>query len=243
MISIFSLIYRSPRWGAALLESLQRATPELSDGRAEFYWIACRADTETLRWVRSCGFRYIRHDPPVLDEMPEGMEGPEYLRAVYGGLNVGITAGSEKVIPISSDHAFTAGWLESLNAAWSADLALSPLTIEPGGGKHLPFPADINGTGAVHRDLGRRTWEMDAARLEAVAAELRRPVYSDGGAHQPTLMLREAAMDVGGYPEGNPKGDYGDRAFFSAMAVAGVHHRTWHGSVVYHVGEGEMGDP
>lgn len=240
MISLFSLLYRSPRWGQALLDSLYRTTPELNDGRAEFYWIACRANPETLSFVRRSGHRYLRHDPRVLDEMPTGFDGPEYLRAVYGGLNAGIEIAAEKCVVLSSDHVFTPGWLGALDEAWNDDMALSSLTLEPGGGRHQVFPATVNGTGALHRSLGRIPWEMDMEKLDAVAALEAKPVYSPGGAHQPTLFLREAAMDVGLYPEGNPNGDFGDRVFFRKLEHAGVLHKTWHGSVVYHIGEGEM---
>jgi hypothetical protein len=242
VISLFSLIYRSPRFADALVASLMENTPELHNGQAEFYFVANRAEPRLKAHLSKAGYRYIEINPPVLtdDELRErGYDPPEYLHGVYCALNEGIRAARELVCVLSSDHVFTPGWLTALRGRWTPGVALSSLTIEPGGPFGV-FPITFNGTGAWQGDFGRDPEAIDREGLLRHAALVACDRLSPGGAHQPTLVERDACMEAGLYPEGNPTGDYGDRAFFRRLEGIGVRHMTTHGSVVYHIGEGEM---
>lgn len=242
MISIFSLIYRSPVYADALYESLMATTPELHDGRAEFYFVACCPTGEVLAHLRDKEYRYILYgsDEMTDEELAErGFDPPDYLRRVYAAMNDGIRHAKDVVVIISSDHVFTDGWLTALSEKWTPEMALSSLTIEPG--IFMPaFPASLNGTGAVHHRLGLDPRKIDGAELEDFARSIRESMLTDGGAHQPVMISKEACVKAGLYPEGNPTGTCGDRVFFRTLFDQGVRHMTWHESVVYHIGEGEM---
>ena len=238
MISIVSLIYKSPRYADSVFDSLMENTEELRDGRAEFFFVANGASREVIEHLDDRMLMYVVNNPEHVydaDLANRGLAPPAYMTQVYSGWNVAIENAADTVVLVNSDHVFTPGWLTELMARWNKYTVLSPLTVEPGPN---PFPPHINGTGAVQVDCGRHPDGFDKQKFLSVRGY--HNLMSDGGAYMPCVFSREMAQKAGCYPEGNPVGDYGDRVFFRELCHLGVKHTTVHDSVVYHFHEGEM---
>lgn len=251
LISIVSLIYKSPTYAKCLWEMLQRTTPELASGEAEFFFVANDATDEVLECLEYQEIPHVRHHNPHRSEkelFALGYGKPEYLHRVYRGWNRGICdAKADCVVVLSSDHVMLPGWLCTLRDKWHRRLALSTLTIEPA--RHMElFPSSVGGgTGAVRGDHGCGWCAFDVEGFETQAQSLVRNVMTRGGAHQPTMFSKTEVIHAGMYPEGNLHAgtfnrikEYGDRRLFRILAQNGVEHKTYHGTVAYHFQEGEM---
>lgn len=251
VISMAALIYASPAYAEHLWDVLQRTTPELADGRAEFFFVANDASPEVLQYLEDKAIPHYVQENPRLSEaelFERGIGTPEYIRRVYQGWNRAVReAKSDCLALLSSDHVLLEGWLQALYSKWNPGLALSPLTIEPGDFQDV-FSARLGrGTGAVRGDHGSTLRQFDAEAFERHARTLEREEVTPGGAYQPVMFSRAAVMRAGLYPEGNLHdgtfhriAEYGDRRLFRILAENGVRHMTYHGVVVYHLHEGEM---
>lgn len=251
LTSIASLIYASTGYASHLWDMLRRTTPELQTGEAEFFFVANDATAEVLRHLRAHGIPYVIQRNPRLTESELhdlGFGRPEYIRRVYQGWNRAVLqARADCLVLLNSDHVLLPGWLSALRDRWHPDLALSPLTVEPGGSHGVFGDRRCNGTGAEHGEHGRTLDDFDSRAFGDHALELKRDVTTPGGVYMPVMVRRAAVLDVGGYPEGNIHAgrfdkiaEYGDQRLFRLLAERGVEHRTYHGTVAYHFQEGEM---
>lgn len=251
LVSIAALIYASVDYAAHLWDMVNRTVPELQTGEAEFFFVANDAN-RTVRWFLLAQQipHIVQRNPTLTEEelMARGIGAPEYIRRVYQGWNRAVMhATADCLVLLNSDHVLRPGWLSSLREQWNPGLALSPLTVEPGGRKHPVFPAALNGTGAVRGDWGRTLSDFNGAGFAAHADQLANEKLTVGGAFQPVMFSRRAVIDAGLYPEGNIHAgqfnriaEYGDRRLFRLLHQRGVEHYTYHGVVAYHFGEGEM---
>lgn len=250
MISISSLIYRSPTYADSLYNSLMATTPEIARGDAEFFFVANDPSADLLAHLDAMDYPFRFHSNPMLTEeelFARGIGWPEYMHRVYRAMNFSIEASRGDVLVfVSSDHRFTPGWLTKLLAVWTPDMALTPLTVEPGPNVFGPH---LTGLGAVMSDCGRSPVDFDEDRFLALAAEIREDELFSGGVYIPLVIARDRAIAAGMYPEGNIAGqtfrevkDYGDRVFFRRLREIGVRHVTYKGSVVYHFNEGEKNE-
>lgn len=251
MTSIAALVYASVPHARHLWDNLRATCPELGTGEAEFRFIANDATDEVLAFLVAERIPHVVQINPRLSN-PElqklGIGKPEYIRRVYQGWNRAIMeARNDCLVLLSSDHVMSPGWLGVLRSKWHPGIALSALTIEPGGA-HGVFPARLGGgTGAFRGSHGSTLATFDARGFAAHAATLVSDRLTPGGAHQPVMVSRRTIIDAGLYPEGNLHAgtfdrikEYGDRRLFRLLAERGVLHHTYHGTVAYHFGEGEM---
>jgi hypothetical protein len=249
--SIAALVYASVPHARHLWDNLRATCPELGTGEAEFRFIANDATDEVLAFLVAERIPHVVQINPRLSN-PElqklGIGKPEYIRRDYQGWNRAIMeARNDCLVLLSSDHVMSPGWLGVLRSKWHPGIALSALTIEPGGA-HGVFPARLGGgTGAFRGSHGSTLATFDARGFAAHAATLVSDRLTPGGAHQPVMVSRRTIIDAGLYPEGNLHAgtfdrikEYGDRRLFRLLAERGVLHHTYHGTVAYHFGEGEM---
>jgi GT2 family glycosyltransferase len=245
VISIITLIYRSTRYADAVYASLHRHTPQLRDGGAEFFFVANGATNGVLKHLQARGYPHIVNE---VDELTEpdlfalGIGPTVAVHRGYIGWNAGIRAArGDRIVLVGSDMLMSPGWLDGLLECDDGKTAPTSFLVEPGH-KCGPFP------GMDRIDLGRHPDAVDEPVWLATAASVRRPgERRAGGAFQPGILRRSWLDEVGLFPDGNLAGDslgtvreYGDRDLYKRLASIGVEHVTAMGSVVYHIGEGEM---
>src|SRR6185295_6972374 len=94
-------------------------------------------------------------------------------------------------------------------------------------------PEYVKNFGTTPQTFDRLAWRKHAASIRE------RGVYSPGRLFAPVLHRKSIFVQTDGYPLGNPQGVPGDIVFFRQLAGRGLAHVTCHGSVCYHVQEGE----
>ncbi len=252
MISIVSLIYRSPKYADWTYESLLANTEELTDGRAEFHFVANNPTSQLLGHLEDRGYSHqvcltplrSEEELAIMDIAP-----PAYLHSVYRAWNHAITeSAGEWVVLVNSDMVFSPGWLTSLMREARTDrVAVSQLAerLHPTFGV---FP------GAMRAELGESPGHFDYEGWRvfraAAGSEIRRSGtrLAKGSGYMPLAIRRDVAIAAGLYPEGNVgrrrtgmgAAVSGDKYFFDKLAERGVEHVTVRDSLVYHFKEGEM---
>ena len=218
-VTVALLIYRSPGWLTFVLDGLSRATNKTP------YELLVVANDPTAE---------IAADPRVsaIHRNPDPMS--HYLGRVYAAWNATVAMASTRyVCLLNSDMYVSDGWLDALMAELPGGLPTS-LLVESG---FLPsaMPEYV-------RDFGRSPSAFRREDFLRYAGHVRDPErVSPGRLCMPVIFERQIFLDAGGYPLGNfsPR-ITGDRLLFMTLAQRGLQHRTCHGSVVYHVQEGEM---
>lgn len=231
MISIACLIYRSIRYADAVWDSLHEFTPELGHS-IRFFFVANDATPALLGHLRERGYPFIEHTNP-----PHGIDGfdpPLYIRGVYMGWNRAVRESDDIAVLVSSDFMFSPGWLDALLSKLTPSTIVASKLIERRHPVHGVFP------GAYERDCGDHPDRFRKHDFLEYAQSVRRADTSPGGAYGPWVFHRDRALAAGLYPEGNPRGTYGDREFVERLRGVGVQHITALDSIVYHFKEGEM---
>lgn len=237
MISICSLIYRSPSYADAVWQSAHEFTPHLQDGRARFFFVANDATQEVLDHLR---FRRYPHEIQVNERLTEaelrkmGFDPPEYIRRVYLGWNRAILESEEELVLVNSDNLFSPGWLEGLLNNLNEKQVVCSILIEGNHRRHAPFK------GAIRGEFGRHPREFKKRAFLDLCERNRKAGTSIGGAYMPCAIRKSVAIRAGLYPEGNPHRASGDERFFAKLKSIGVRHVTALDSLVYHFKEGEM---
>jgi hypothetical protein len=242
VISIGCLIYRSPAHADFVYDSLYRHTPWLKEGLAEFYFVANGATDEVLDHLVECGFPHVRHNPPVIYDhqlKARGLAKPDYMTSVYSGCNrIFAEAKGEYCCMVSSDMAFSPGWLEGLMEAQDGTRIVTSQLIEPPKGANVA-------AGSIVQSFGENVDNFDEPGFLAFADGARVHGVRPKGQYVPVLIPMALWHANGGYPEGNvfsEASDYGtpgDRAMHERWERLGVSHVTAKSSVVYHFVEGE----
>jgi len=228
LISICALIYKSTRYADALWESVNEFT---DPKRARFFFLANNASESVIFHLRARGYPFIEyeHEENVLD----GYDPPQYMRGVYKGWNRAILESEETCVLVNSDMMFSPGWLEGLLRYYDGKNIVSSKLVERRHPQHGVFGR------AIERDFGSHPDNFQKKEFLSFVSDKRISETEEGGAYMPCVFSRARAIEVGLYPEGNPKGSYGDRVFFERM---GVPHITSLQSIVYHFKEGEMSE-
>ena len=243
-VSIICLIYRSTKLADWVWDSIQKYTPMVRRGEAEFIFVANDPTDDLLSHLQRKKYPFVVHRNDKISEQDlfkKGYAGPEYISRVYKGYNQGIlNAKGERIVLINSDNYFSDDWLENLLKYSTFKNIVCSQIVEPGHEKHHFFPT------ALRADFGRTPDTFRADDFVAYALQHKKTGLKEGGAYMPCLMWRELAYYVGLYPEGNLAGldfndviRYGDEAFYDKMARLGVRHVTALDSLVYHLKEGE----
>lgn len=247
MISIFSLIYRSPTYADLTWDSLHEHTPHLHDGRAEFFFVANDPEPALVEHLDRKRYPYHLWTNERLTEaqlFAMGYGRPEYLHRVYRAQNRGLElARGELVVVTGSDFVYSDGWLDALLEHDNGRTAVVSQLVE--------WPREPFGIfpGAYSADFGDSPATFDHGAWAEYAQGKRKDGTREGGAYQPMLLRRDWIEKWGGFPEGNFAGGcfdevicYGDQAFVMKLASHGIDHRTALGSVVYHWKEGERSE-
>jgi hypothetical protein len=243
VISIGCLIYRSPAHADFVYDSLVRHTPWLAEGRAEFYFVANNPTEEVLRHLESRGYPFVIHRPQVVLDFElklMGLAKPDYMTAVYSGCNrIFSAARGEYCCMVSSDMAFSPGWLEALVEEQDGSRIVTSQLVEPPKGANIA-------AGSIVQSFGENVDKFDETGFLAFAAATKVPGTRPKGQYVPALIPMRLWHENGGYPEGNifsDASDYGtpgDRAMHERWERLGVSHVTAKASVVYHFVEGEL---
>jgi hypothetical protein len=244
VISIASLIYRSPRYADAVWSSAQRHTPHLSDGRARFFFVANDPTEDLLAHLERRGYPYVlqRNDDVSEEALAAmGFAPPAYIHRVYRGWNRAIRESEDVCVLVNSDMMFSPGWLDALLRLASPSTAVASKLVERRHPKHGVF------RGAYTADFGSHPDNFDEDGFLDFCDKVREEAEEPGYAFSPIVLDRAAAIRAGLYPEGNiarpgQKPLYGDREFFGRLAREGVAHITAKDSLVYHFKEGEMSE-
>lgn len=246
-VSIICLVYKSKELAKAVYESVQKYTPKLADGTAEFFFVANDPAQEVVDYLKAKRVpHYININEHLGDEelFKQGFGKPEYMRRVYQGYNYGILkAKGQKIVLINSDNFFSTDWLENLLKYSDYKKVVCSSLIEPGQEKFEVFPF------ATEKNFGRTLDDFDEAGFQKYAERFSRTGYSSGGVYMPCLLYKDIAVMAGLYPEGNIAGSsfdkvvrYGDEFFYDKLREFGVEHITAKDSIVYHLKEGEKSE-
>lgn len=234
MISIAALIYRSPSYADALYESLLEFTPYLKDGRARFFFVANDPTPQLLRHLQDKDYPHLVNDNGILP--PADFDPPEYIRRTYRGWNRAVMASDEIACIVSSDNLFSPGWLEGLEAEYTPERFVSSKIVERNHPKYGYF------RGALRGEFGDCPRNFKKDEFLAFCDKNRLSGWERGGCYNPAMFSRTKAMEAGMFPEGNPRGTYGDKEFCARLDRIGVKHVTALSSLVYHFKEGEMSE-
>ncbi len=235
MLSIASLIYRSPEYADSVWASAHENTPHLKDGRARFFFIANDATPGVIKHLVDRGYPHVIQENAVLKdaELADlGLRPPEYIRRVYQGYNRALMESEEQAVLVNSDHIFSPGWLEGLlEFSTPARIVCSQL-VERTNHKFTKFPRAYTGNFGGLKDFNKTQFLAFAKNVSMKKIEA-------DGAYQPCLVYRDKAIEAGLYPEGNTRTMTGDKDFFRRLREIGVQHVTAANSIVYHFKEGE----
>jgi hypothetical protein len=255
-ISICALIYKSTVYADFIYRQVNKYTPMLHTGEAEFYFVANDASEEVLQHLERMKYRYIRNDNEHLSEeelFKKGIGCPEYINRVYKGWNRCIMeAKGEYVCLVNSDMAFSPNWLENLYCYVNEHTAVSSLLIERGHETLGHFSDSFNGTGSIVYYCGKTPLNYDEDRFQKYVFDRNNDIsnkdkVTNGGVYMPILFNKNKALQAGLYPEGNIAGNSfkhviasGDTVFMTKLKQIGVNHITSWNSIVYHFQQGEM---
>lgn len=234
VISIASLIYKSTNYADSTWDSLHENTPYLRDRRAEFFFIANDASEEVIAHLKKKHYPYFIQNNKVEDL--EGFAPPLHIRRIYMGYNRALKESREQTVLINSDLKFSPGWLESLYDLSTPDKIVCSKLVERAHPKYGKFHA------ALHGEFGENPETFKKDEFLKFINPYRANETQAGGAYGPCMLFRSKALEAGLYPEGNPVGTTGDKAFFAKLKEIGVEHITSWRSIVYHFKEGEMAE-
>jgi hypothetical protein len=246
-ISIVSLIYRSTKFADAVYNSLMKHTPHLSDGRAEFFFVANDPEPHLIEHLKKMNYNFFENynQKKTSEELfNEGYGWPEYINRVYKGWNRAILESTgEIVVLVNSDNMFSPFWLENLQKNLQKDTFVCSQIVERNNHKlHPPFPGCLVGNFGDHPDNFKEEEFLNFANTN------RQVGIKNSGAYMPCMFYKESAINVGLYPEGNIHNgidfntikEYGDQNFVKKLNEIGINHITALDSISYHFKEGEM---
>jgi hypothetical protein len=246
-VSVVSLIFQSTKLADWVYGSVQKYTPMIARGEAEFFFVANDPTPSLLAHLKDRNYPHMVNINRLYSDeelLAHGYGAPEYMSRVYRGYNEGIRqAHGDYVVLINSDNYFSPDWLENLLKYSDRSRVITSTLVE----RHHPvfsvFP------GAMHGEFGASPDTFDEEGFLSYAARIRKTGLEAGGAYMPTLFHRDIAVEAGLYPCGNVAGDgfadiarYGDEAFFDVLRSLGVAHYTALDSISYHLKEGERDD-
>lgn len=243
MISIVSLIYKSTSFADAVYNSVNKYTPMLNTGDAEFFFVANDASSQVLEHLQKKNYKYFVNTNQRKTEeelFAVGIGWPEYIHRVYRGWNEAIRRSADIVVLINSDNLFSPMWLENLFKNLSETTVVCSQLVERLYPKGI-FP------GAYRGEFGSHPSNFNEAGFLKFCKQVSKPGIREGGAFMPCMFYKKHAEQVGLYPEGNIAGDtfnnvveYGDAVFMRKLREIGVRQITALDSIVFHFKEGEM---
>ena len=244
-ITIICLIYQSPEYARFVFDNIHRHTPELSNGKAKFLFIANDPTKEMVDYLSVSNMPYVLNYNRVYTEnelFRMGYAFPEYINRVYSGYNFGIKYANTPIVTlINSDNAFSEGWLFNMYKRLNPKTVVSSTLVQP-----HEFINPKNGSKCKVFNCGNSISNFDEEKFIDYSGRIREDSWSVGNPFMPLMLYKSQAKIVNYYPEGNlHAGNYnhilftGDHAFINKLESVGVQHITTNDSIVYHFQEGE----
>lgn len=246
MISIVSLIYKSPMYADSIYNTVHEYT-NIKDGEIEFFFVANDPTDVLLEHLKIKKYPYILNinEHKTEEELfKEGIGWPEYLNRVYKGWNCAIRNAKDIVVLLNSDMILSPDWLDNLLKYLTEKIIICSQLIERNHETYGVFP------GAIHGEFGGNPVNFNKDEFLKTCAIVKKDVIVPGGAYMPCMFYKKITDIIGFYPEGNLHDgtsfnvikQYGDEAFFKKAKVCGIEHVTAMDSICYHFKEGEKED-
>lgn len=231
MISIGCLIYKSIKYLEFVKRGVEKNTPLLWKGDAEFYFVANNATEKVKEYLKKNNIKHY-----VFESGPQ-LPYPQNLPQIYKAWNYAVkVAKGDIVVLMNSDMWPLKGWLEALVEKLNESRVVTSLLVESGKLRStLPNTIVLN--------FGRSPDEFRENEFENYARQVsvwNRKTTEYGGTFMPLAIYKNVFEFAGGYPESSTIP--GDQAFFSKLKSMGIEHYTAMDSVVYHIQEGEIND-
>jgi len=230
-ISIISLIYKSPKYADFVYNGIMEKTPEIKEGKAEFYFLVNNGTDEIKRHLKEKGYPHYIFDTPPQKPYPAN------IGDIYRAWNFAvIKAKGNIVVLVNSDMAFSKDWLENLIKNLDENKVITSRLVESG---KIPsiFPHTIV------KNFGRSPEEFNKEDFEIFAETIKEDKLALRGTFMPMAIHKSNFIKSGGYPNGNPGGVSGDYYFFyKVLEPMGIKHYTAMDSVAYHIQEGEVSE-
>lgn len=236
-VSIFSLIYKSPKFADFVYDSIKKNTPMLETREAEFYFVLNRKLEESNKvWehLLDKNYKFYQYDEELLQRSY-----PANIGAIYNAWNYGASkANGDIIVMVNSDMIFTKDWLENLLKNLKKDRVVTSRLVESG-----KLRSTLSHT--ISKDFGRTIDGLDEESFIMFAESVKEDKIEELGTFMPVAIHKDLFEKSGGYPNGNlVAGDgtvtSGDVVFFyETLENLGVKHYTVFDSIVYHFQEGE----
>lgn len=255
MITIVALIYNNKHFADFTVNSLERYTPKLHNGEAEFLFVANNATDDVKAHLKEKNYRHFIYDHELFTEEELAEKGfcyPRYIHGVYKAWNKAIELSSDIVCLINSDMGYSENWLENLLKHLDDTHVVTSKLVEPpirSRGRKVVFRNKWTGSRAYAANFGRSISTFDQEGFNNFTKEKSVEGVERGGAYMPLVMYKRQAELVGYFPEGNVAihgqpytkyGQAGDEVFMKRLAWEGIEFITSLDSLVYHLNEGEM---
>ncbi len=238
MISIFSLVYKSPEYADFIYNAIIKNTPKIKTGEAEFVFVVNFKNGISEKVVEHLKEKnYLFH---VYEDEPEQPNYPDNMSSIYKAWNFAVAmAGGEKIVLLNSDmFPSSDSWLEKMLEAHKPDIALTARLVESGKMK--------SGTWGIEKNFGRtiKEFEKNKKDFKIFARTVEQDLLMPSGLYMPVMLETKLVRDTVGYPKGNPIYDgrevSGDWYFFNVtLKNAGIRHMTAGNTCFYHFQEGE----
>lgn len=249
-ISIVSLIYQSPEYATSVYDSLHKHTPELSDGQAEFFFVANDATQNVINHLKNNNYSFKEfHAKNLTPEelFAQGYAYPEYITRVYKAWNFAIQQSKGDIIClVNSDHFFSPNWLDKLLKHLTPERIIVPTIVESrplGGWVNVSL---FNNFGNSPTNYRENDFIAYCNHVSQSHSGLKIGVGC--GEYMPCLFYKTSAEKVNFYPEGNIAGlnyntiqETGDKNFFrKLLEQENIEHVRVLDTLIYHLTEGEM---
>ncbi len=248
MISIVSLIYKSPEFATSVYNSLYKHTPELKTGEAEFFFVANNATPEVIEHLIINGYPFKEfHAKNLTPEelFGQGYAYPDYINRVYKAWNFAIQQSKGDIVClVNSDHFFSPNWLYKLLKHLTPVRIVVPTIVESrplGGWVNVSLFYNFGNSPVNFKEKAFITYCKHTEHSEL-------KIGVGCGEYMPCLFYKASAEKVNFYPEGNIAGptyniirETGDKKFFrKLLEQENIEHVRALDTLIYHLTEGEM---
>jgi len=243
-ISIICLIYKSCDFSDWVYNSVEKFTPKLKTGEAEFFFIANDPTEKVVDYLKEKWYNYYINSNPNFTEKElynAWYAKPKYITKVYRWYNYWILKAKwEIVVLINSDNYFSNDWLENLLKYSERTKITSSTLVERKHPKYPLFPW------AIHWEFWNNINNFNEQKFLKFAEKIKKTWLIEWKAYMPCLLYRDVAIKVGLYPEWNIAWnsyddviEYWDENFYHRLSSIWVKHITALDSIVYHLKEWE----
>lgn len=244
MISIISLIFKSPKYADFVYEGLKKHMPELENGEAEFFFFVNNGTNEIKKHLKEKNYpHYIFNTPP---QKIYPLNRPQ----IYESWNKSVEYAKGDIICfVNSDMWFSKDWLKNLVKNLDKNKIITSRLIESGkiwSATYITDPTNLNKyfqAYTITKDFGRTPETFDRDGFEKFAESIKEDKLMPKGTFMPLVIHKSNFIRSGGYDTQIQErtGRSGDFHFFYwILEDMGIKHFTACDSICYHVQEGEV---